>query len=337
MTVYYLTPISAIFQYFNDIGVILAGGKINTYTAGTSTPQATYTDVTGGTTNANPIILGSNGRLNNVQIWQPGGSKLKIVITDANNNQIGPVFDQISGINDPATTLASLANSNTGFGADIVANAVRSYDVFDSMRTANVPSLSGVQTLVVITEGQNTYTDENGGIFYWNATSSATDDDYNVIRPNGAGSIGRYIRLTLPISGHGFFVGTLGGITTVNTQSVFFTVYNRVSTTSARKLVTMYGVGDFQGTSNSDNTFIGGMPAELVPASDRHVACGNIVDNGTVYAGNAVVHGVGGPSAGFVSFGIASVSGSKVIYNLNGFTSSGTKGISDGWTITYNL
>lgn len=101
MTIYYLSPVSTIFQFLSDAGNVLSGGKINTYLAGTSTPTATYTSNSGAVPNSNPIILGSNGRLNNVQIWQPGGIKIKAIITDADNNQIGSIFDWISGINDP--------------------------------------------------------------------------------------------------------------------------------------------------------------------------------------------------------------------------------------------
>jgi len=103
----YLSPIATIFQYFTEVGIILAGGKINTYVAGTSTPQVTYTDITGVTPNSNPIILGSNGRLNNVSIYQPSGVSLKVIVTDANNNQVGPTFDQLQGINDPAVSTSS--------------------------------------------------------------------------------------------------------------------------------------------------------------------------------------------------------------------------------------
>lgn len=72
-------------QFFNDAGIVLSGGKINTYLAGTSTPAATYTDSTGVTQNANPIILLSNGR-EAQEIWVPAGVAYKFVLADANNN-----------------------------------------------------------------------------------------------------------------------------------------------------------------------------------------------------------------------------------------------------------
>ena len=57
-------------QFFDNNGVPLAGGKIYTYEAGTSTPLATYTSSTGNTTHTNPIILDSAGRVpSGGEIW----------------------------------------------------------------------------------------------------------------------------------------------------------------------------------------------------------------------------------------------------------------------------
>jgi len=57
-------------QFFDNNGVPLAGGKIYTYEAGTSTPLATYTSSTGNTAHTNPIVLDSAGRVpNGGEIW----------------------------------------------------------------------------------------------------------------------------------------------------------------------------------------------------------------------------------------------------------------------------
>lgn len=48
-------------RFFDSNGDPLAGGKLYSYVAGGSTPAATYTDNTGATPNANPIILDANG------------------------------------------------------------------------------------------------------------------------------------------------------------------------------------------------------------------------------------------------------------------------------------
>lgn len=57
------TIIPFITQYFSDAnGNPLNGGKLCTYASGTTTPQATYSDVSLMTPNANPVIMSANGR-----------------------------------------------------------------------------------------------------------------------------------------------------------------------------------------------------------------------------------------------------------------------------------
>lgn len=55
-------------QFFDDNGNPLAGGRICTYAAGTTTPLATFTDSTGGTSNGTSVLLGANGEAVN-NIW----------------------------------------------------------------------------------------------------------------------------------------------------------------------------------------------------------------------------------------------------------------------------
>lgn len=97
-----LSPIGNLQQWLDNTGHVLAGGKINTYAAGTLTPQATFTSNTGGTPNANPMILGSDGRFAGA-IWLTEQVTYKFVITDSNNNTIATI-DNISGINDVPVT-----------------------------------------------------------------------------------------------------------------------------------------------------------------------------------------------------------------------------------------
>jgi hypothetical protein len=70
-------------QFFDVNGINpLSGGQVQTYQAGTTTPQATFTDATGSTPNANPVILDSSGRAN---IWLSTAS-YKFVVMDASSN-----------------------------------------------------------------------------------------------------------------------------------------------------------------------------------------------------------------------------------------------------------
>ena len=67
-------------QQFSQGGVPVAGGKLFTYAAGTTTKLATYTDSTGGTPNTNPIILDSQG---SCDLWLTTGTKYKLVVSPA--------------------------------------------------------------------------------------------------------------------------------------------------------------------------------------------------------------------------------------------------------------
>lgn len=49
-------------QFFDNNGEPLAGGKLQSYEAGTTTPKATYTTAAGNIENANPIVLDAYGR-----------------------------------------------------------------------------------------------------------------------------------------------------------------------------------------------------------------------------------------------------------------------------------
>jgi len=85
-------------QFFDNNGVILSGGKIYTYAAGTTTPQAVYTSASGVTPHANPIILDSAGRVPGGEIWLTDGLVYKFVIETATAILIG-TYDNITGVN----------------------------------------------------------------------------------------------------------------------------------------------------------------------------------------------------------------------------------------------
>jgi hypothetical protein len=94
----YLSPIGgAGWQFFNNDGTVLAGGKLYTYTAGTSTPKPTYTTSAGNIAHANPIILDSSGRVPGGEIWLLSTSAYKFIIHTSANVLIA-TYDNIWGI-----------------------------------------------------------------------------------------------------------------------------------------------------------------------------------------------------------------------------------------------
>jgi len=91
-----LSPIGNGFQFFTTTGLPLAGGKIYTYQAGSSTPLATYTDNTATVANTNPIVLGSDGRPAN-EIWLTYGYNYKFILKTADDSTI-QTYDNLYGI-----------------------------------------------------------------------------------------------------------------------------------------------------------------------------------------------------------------------------------------------
>lgn len=92
----------------------LAGGKLYSYQAGTTTPLATYTDSTGATPNANPIILDANGECD---LWL-GSSAYKFILkTSADvqqwsvDNVTFPTVDNGFSTGDVKMSLKTVADS----------------------------------------------------------------------------------------------------------------------------------------------------------------------------------------------------------------------------------
>jgi len=98
-----LSP-SAKMSFIDAAGQPLVGGKLYTYVAGTTTPQATYADSTAGATHTNPIILDSRGEAN---VWL-GGAIYKFILKDADNALIWSV-DNISA---PTSAVSPVLSGN---------------------------------------------------------------------------------------------------------------------------------------------------------------------------------------------------------------------------------
>lgn len=79
------------FQCLGLDGKPLAGGKVYTYSAGTTTSKATYTTMAGDVPNPNPVILDQNGK---AKIFLGDGS-YRLQIKDSNDALIDDI-DQIS-------------------------------------------------------------------------------------------------------------------------------------------------------------------------------------------------------------------------------------------------
>lgn len=97
-------------QFFTSNGDPLSGGLLYTYAAGTTTPQTTYTSLSGATANTNPIVLDAAGRPP-AEIWLADGTSFKFVLKTSTGVQIGS-YDNIAGVNDYSSIYAALANTS---------------------------------------------------------------------------------------------------------------------------------------------------------------------------------------------------------------------------------
>jgi hypothetical protein len=131
-------------QFFDNNGVILSGGKIYTYAAGTTTPQASYTSASGVTPHANPIILDSAGRVPGGEIWLTDGLVYKFVIETAASILIG-TYDNITGVN------SNFVNYTV---QEEVITATAGQTVFDLSTINYTP---GTNSLTVYIDGVNQY------------------------------------------------------------------------------------------------------------------------------------------------------------------------------------
>jgi hypothetical protein len=131
-------------QLFDDNGNPLAGGKIFTYLAGTTTPTATYTSSAGNIAHTNPIVLDGAGRVPSGEIWLTDGITYKFVVQDSANNLIG-TYDNLTGIN---SNFVAFTNSQE------IQTATAGQTVFNLTTMQYAP---GTNSLTVFVDGVNQY------------------------------------------------------------------------------------------------------------------------------------------------------------------------------------
>lgn len=150
----------------------LAGGKIYTYEAGTSTPLTTYSDPNGLFPNTNPVVLDANGEAN---IYLTIGTGYKIDVFDASNIHVnGYPVDQIYA--DDPLLRQDLASSADGNGVNLVNGAYRVI--------TNIAALRGINKLYnskVFVAGYYNPGDGGGGNYAYDAADTTSSDNGGTI------------------------------------------------------------------------------------------------------------------------------------------------------------
>jgi len=189
---------SAVFRSWDNLGLPLVGGKLNTYAAGTTNPQATYTDSTQGTPNTNPVILNFRGE---AFVWLDPALTYKFVLTDAFNNLIwtednipgGYISQGQSWIPSPTNTL-TLGNSTHSFANAYFGPAA--VPVFDST-TGNIGyyARTAAEIAAGVTPVSFAYAPLTVDRYGTNTTPGTTDmtavikTAWNVAKQQGSGTI----------------------------------------------------------------------------------------------------------------------------------------------------
>jgi hypothetical protein len=222
MTVH-LSPLAgAGAQFFDNSGNPLAGGKILTYTAGTTTPLATYTSATGATPHANPIVLDSAGRVPQT-IWLDTGSAYKFVLTTATNVPIG-TYDDLTGVNDlsiagvPWSEITGTPTTLAGYG---ITNGITAATAAATYAPIASPTFTGTAQIP-----DNAPTNTNYPVGYRDAPQNSKTTNYTLILSDAGKSVlmnGTSLTLTIPANiSVAFPIGTV--ILVVNTNTTSLTV-----------------------------------------------------------------------------------------------------------------
>lgn len=228
-----------VFRAFDQFGFPLAGGKLYTYAAGTTTPQATYTDASGTTPNANPVILDSTGQAN---VWLGQGLSYKMVLKDTFNVTLWTV----DGISDAVNNLR--------------------LDLADTTDPAKGDALIGVRLNALNAVGRTQH-DKNADIVSvkdFGAKGDGVTDDGNAIRYAHASSSHVYYPAGVykfsgdPITqkeANFSMIGDGPGLTTIqlaaNTQ--FHTYGSVVDSLTVSGISFTGGLGFFKWTSTATN------------------------------------------------------------------------------------
>lgn len=151
-----LSP-SPVQRFYDNSGNPLANGTVSTYSAGTTTPIATYVDSTATTTNANPIVLNARGE---ASIWLLPNVAYKYMVKDANGNPISTT-DQIT----VSQLLTLYGGVDTGSTNAYILNFTANFSAYtDGIVIYWIPSHNntGASTLNVNGLGMVNITNQNG-------------------------------------------------------------------------------------------------------------------------------------------------------------------------------
>lgn len=303
-------------KFFANSGVPLNGGKLFVYLPTTTTKTTTYTDSTGGTPNANPVLLDYRGE---ADVWIEPNKGYKFVLAPSTDT-------------DPPT------------------NPIWSED---NVRSSQLITLyggvdTGVVNAYVLTFAASFTGYADGTVVYWIPANTNTGPSTiningigiaNIINQDGTALLANQLfanQVATTMAKGGAWLLISSGIAASVSSGTFapsWTGFGGAPPTGnmAWQVVGKQATLEWLGTTGtSTGTFmtIGNVPSNLRPTSKSLLGMGAsiVVDNN-----NRQVGSVGHGALGVLQFNMGTpLSGT-------GFTNVGTKGLDLGWTWTYLL
>ena len=145
-------------QFFDNNGVILSGGKIYSYEAGTTTPAITYTSSIGSTPHSNPIILDSTGRVPGGEIWLTAGNNFKFILTTSLDVILG-TYDNVGAIASGEGTVQNFSGngSQTAFTLSVSPQSENSTNIYINGIYQQKNTFSVVSNVITFSEAPPAY------------------------------------------------------------------------------------------------------------------------------------------------------------------------------------
>jgi hypothetical protein len=306
MSVAYISPAGK-FRAVDNNGNALVGGKVYTYSAGTTTPIQTFTDSTAITLNANPVILNSRGE---ADIWILPNTGYKFILQDSNGNVIW-TEDNIF----LSQLLTLYGGVDTGSANNYVINFAGNFtSLADGIYIIWFPSNANTSASVINVNGFG-----NVSILNPDGTNISAGQ---IVAGQPAYILYKAGNWVLCASGlspayqTGSFTMSLTGCTTIPTQTCFYVRIGNQVTLNVPFAIT--------GTSNTTLATLTGIPAAITPVSWGYSFVIPVWNNTTLNPGSLQITPSGTslftlPGTGFGSF-----------------TAAGTKGVG-AFTVTYFL
>jgi len=265
-----LSPIGDDAPFIDASGNPLNAGLLYTYTAGSTTPQNTYTTSAGSVANANPIVLDSNGYPSNgssvVSIWLTGGVSYKFVLKTSAGVTVW-TRDNISGINDTTVSVSEWVSgpaptyvSATSF--TLVGDQTSTFNIGRRVKTTNSGGtiystisncVYGALTTVTVVNDSGTLDAGLSAVSYGLLSAS----NFSVPKVALQAVSINFGQSTLNNYTEGTWTPSLGGNTTYNAQSGKYTRVGRLVFVEATINVNSLGTGSTANVSGLPYTIAG--------------------------------------------------------------------------------